>query len=172
MHSNIMTCNPYVIITVLDEEVPVMKGSDRKILGGNARPNQQYWYHSTWTGISNPHLNSKHQSYTAMESSFTFAASQCNSSFVFGGVSGRQVIVFSLLHDCETATNAYGKSHSGAEGGGGHTSNTGGSVLSTPPILLGQAVIYLSHRNAWCEGFHGVLPVQDTDEVQCSPNNI
>ena len=162
---NIERCAPYVVVTVLDEEVQLMRSNDRRLLGNNMRAYQQYWYHETWCGQRDQPIPGKHQTYAGMESAFTFSPQKSNAAFIFGGVSGKQVVVFSVFHSSHGNSNndADCNSASSCSQSGSAANNTSG--VSNCPTLLGQAVVYMSHRGTWFEGFNGVIPLQDSDEV-------
>ena len=83
---------------------------------------------------------------------FSFPPKRTNSSIVFGGVSGRQVVVFSIMHHEEQAFH-------GANG----AVDTNSAVV---PMLIGQAAVYLTHKNIWSSGFEGKVVIKDTDEVR------
>lgn len=79
-----------------------------------------------------------------------------NSSVLFGGVSGRQVVVFSVFHKLIDPNGAIATDPD---------ATTASAHAIAPPILLGQAAVYLSHRSAWADGFRGKLMLSDKDEV-------
>ena len=100
--------------------------------GQDSKPIQQYWYHHTRCGSS---ITKEHK-YSPLEI-HKFDVNS-NGRCIFGGVSGKQLVVFSVLSK--------------------HTDHM-------YPVLVGQSVLFLSSRSQWCNGYTGKIPILETDEV-------
>lgn len=95
-----------------------VSGQMRRKLGTNAKPSQQYWYHETWCGqpietdetdeaqALSEDIQSSSKPLLEQTSNFQYDINKSNSGVVFGGVSGRQIVVFSVMHATDSSSSA------------------------------------------------------------------